>query len=244
MSLSKEDIDLIERYFDRRLNQNEKEAFNIKCLTSEAFKGEVDLRKNLIENIAELREDDLRKQFTSHMHSIDEKKKERVVLRKKLFVAASFLLILSSIGIYLTSDNTIGHQALFNEYYAAFDGIVHSRNQTALLSEGRTHYLNGNYEAALLPLIRLEKYTTSDLLMIGICYLETNQPALALKWFSKIEADAAQDILSVRDWYIALVYLKNGQLDKCKETLMSKTITNSIYSKRSKALLNEDLFDD
>lgn len=244
MSLSKEDLHLIERHFDRLLNQNEKEAFNLKYLASGEFKNEVDLRKNLINNVEELREDDLRKQFTSHMHSMDDKKKERIVIRKKLFAAASFLLILSSIGIYFTFDNTKSHQELFNEYYTTYDGIAHSRNQTDQLSEGRINYLNGNYEAALLPLLRLEEHAISDLLMIGICYLETNQPALALNWFSKIEVVGAKDVLSVRDWYIALAYLKNGQLDKCEETLMSKTITNSIYSKRSKALLNEDLFDD
>lgn len=244
MSLSKEDIDLIDGHFDRRLNQNEKEAFNVKYQVSGEFKNEVDLRKNLIKNVEELREDDLRKQFTAHMHSVDEKKKARIGIRKKLLVAASFLLIISSIGIYLISNHSEGHQALFNEYYVVYDGINHSRNQTDQLSEGKMDYLNRNYEAALVSLKLLDAHTNSDLLMIGICYLETNQPVLALKWFSKIEADDAKDILSVRDWYIALAYLKSGQLAKCKETLMSKTISTSIYAKRSKALLNEDLFDD
>lgn len=244
MSLSKEDIDLIERHFDRQLDQNEENTFEVKYLTSGAFKEEVDLRKNLIENVEELREDDLRKQFTSHMHVLDEKKRERAHLRKKSLVAASFLLILSSIGIYLTSDNTKGAQELFNEYYAAYDGIVLSRNQTDQISEGRMQYLKGNYEGALAPLTALETPTTSDQLMVGICYLETDQPEHALNWFSKIEADAFQDILAVRDWYMALAYLKNGQPNECKEILRGKTISNSIYSNRAKALLSERLFDE
>lgn len=242
--MNKEDINLIERYFDRRLNQTEKEAFKIKYQASEVFKQEVDLQSNLIDNVEELRDLDLKKQFTSHMHSIEEKKKERIVRRRKYLVAASFLLILTSIGSYLTAINTKNHVDLFNEYYTAYDGIILSRNQIRQQPEGRMNYLSGNYAEALPSLLKLKAYNTSDLLMIGICYLETNQPALALTWFSKIQADDTQDILSVRDWYTALAHLKNGQIDKCQEALNSKTITNSIYSQRSKALLNEDLFDE
>ena len=87
-------------------------------------------------------------------------------------------------------------------------------------------------------------HQNADLLMIGICYLEMDQPEHALNWFSKIEADATQDILSVRDWYIALSYLKNGQLTSCEEVLRGTTISDSIYSNRAKALLNERLFDE
>lgn len=242
MSLSREEIDLIDGHFDQRLDQNEKETFDLKYRASDEFKEEVDLRNNLIKNVAEFREEDLRKQFTAHMHVLDEEKKERNLSMKNFSVAASFLLILTSVGIYLTVEKTPNYQEVFNAYYAAYDGIALSRNQNDQVSEGRINYLKKNYQAALLPLLKLEPYTTSDLLMIGICYLETDQPILALEWFSKIEADATQDIAAVRDWYIALAHLKNGAIDPCKAVLMRETISNSIYSKRSKALLNEDLF--
>lgn len=125
------------------------------------------------------------------------------------YAAAGLVLLAMS---YFMLRNEVGNQ-LFDEYYVAPQQFVVNveRGETAELTAEQKaywHYDRKEYDVAknlFLQLLKDDSDKADYHFYLGICYLETDEPQLALTEWAKISEGKWQE---AAQWYSALCYLK------------------------------------
>ncbi|NNF34881.1 MAG: hypothetical protein HKN68_12275 [Saprospiraceae bacterium] len=193
--------------------------------------------KQLIKTLAK---QDLKALAESELKEYKEKPKP-VISTKRISAVAAVAVILFL--IYFTYNNlnqSIDHNQLFVEYFEApphtsSRGSSESLDSWNLIIE---HYLRGEYIRVIeeLPSLLQDPNFNSDesaKLYLGISYLMENQYDNAHKWFQQVSVEST--FIQDAEWYTAMTYLKEGEMDAAISTL-NMIVDQPKHYKRKEAL--------
>jgi tetratricopeptide (TPR) repeat protein len=139
------------------------------------------------------------------------------LVRFTMAAAASILLLF--IGVRLYTASQITPQKLYNESFVDL-------NVSATRGAGNTtSVIEGLYQQKAYTSIiktRTAAISSKDSLLIGLSYLQTEQPVKAIESFNQLRG-GANEFQQDAEFYAALSYLKNREYDKALE-LMQKII--------------------
>ncbi len=247
MQYSPENID---RYLDGTLERTELEAFEQALQEDQQLSREVEIQRELRRGIRnrgnDLLKDRLRKihteEITSNQEGVDKKeKKGRVVaLRWPMLGAVAAVLLL--IAVFVLFPGQQSPEELFAQNYEPYEISLVQRGEDAdALAKADEDYRSGNYQTAITSLETLLQNQPANAklhLVLGICYLETDQLQQARDHFglalnNGLYKDKAQ-------WYLALSYLKEGKIQLARSYLEPlREDQNSIYREKAAQLLKK-----
>ena len=245
MALSEQDLDLIESYLEGGLSPEEKSLVESKMADSPEFAQEVDFQRKVLAQIQAERKSRMKAEMLTDFRQMKAVQAEEPVKRGVPWYWAAAAAIVLVGAFYFVVNNQPGPEALFDDYYQAYDGVVIARGEETALVNGINAYKNEDYEQALEVLLNVEHTDLPEgqrQLLIGNCYMNLDQPNKALASFGRIDDQVAVNILYNRDWYIALALLKSGDVANARQSLEQIATSSNIYASQAQALLEESVF--
>jgi tetratricopeptide (TPR) repeat protein len=231
----KNQTELIEKYIDNELTQDQRKYVEQLIADDEEFAKEFQLRLNINHAIMENDIVLLRKNLEDICRNSTQDKGtiiKRLYERKWHLVAAS-ATILIVIGSFLLSDiSPTNTESLFKDNYKfevcieverGSNSTIDKNIKTALL-----HYNNSEFKKAIAILKDNQKDIISKF-YLGLSYIETKKYNKAIICFQDVLDDNSNLFLEQSKWYKGLCYLK---LDKKKD---AKDVFQEIIK-------NDDLF--
>lgn len=246
MPLSEKEIELIDKFLNDSLSQEDQTMFDRFIESSKDFTDELNLQRKLVASI-EANEFIKKRQEVNQILETHEDRpivKTIDIRRRWYLVAASLLLVcLFFLWPIIYGNNS---EEIFNEYYASYEGLVISRADsnndhieglqeynTLHFTEALPKLLNSNYDGALRGEVNL---------MIANCYIIENELDSGQAWLNRITKSHSKHSIENRDWYTALILLQKGEIEESKGTLEKIANSSSTFAAKSKRLLKEDVF--
>jgi hypothetical protein len=219
----RDDQDLIEDYCQNRLSEKDSKSVEERCRRDPEF----DARVRQERLIREATGDKAAQDFVVKTDTVIRRSggNDRMAGKGRLhwwLLAASFLVIV--LAYFLSRESTADLSELYAEYYEPYPFILSRRG----LDEDRIKLLTNAYEEGQWRKVETEIQTMPDSVLIApmrdlylaVALLEQDRPEEArnlLQSYRDVPVDDLyQDIL---EWYLALVYLRDGDLTGTKEVL-------------------------
>ena len=211
-------LDQVDRYLSDQMSTQEKRVFEFEIENNEKLKQQINEHKKsieLINLIGQQESNDWIKQIVQNVN--EEPSKSNYIPFKKIFaIAASFVIIVIGAAKFFPgfiSNETSSSLAIYNQYYQPF----HESQMSSDKQQALDLYTKKKYTEALILFEQISPKSTSENLMLGICYLETGNDQQALLQFKKhFENHRYGDEAK---WYAALIYLKQDKIKDCKSLL-------------------------
>jgi predicted Zn-dependent protease len=231
---------LIEKYFEGTLTQDEQTAFNELLKTNKAFANEVTLQQQLKTAIT-IQERAKTKNF---LKNIDTSQSQKVSSFKWLYAAAAILLIVLS-GIWVFTQKPDGKE-LFAAYYQPYPNtiapIVRGENNTIKDSVyiAFAAYENKEYTVASAQFNALYNSTGKSYFKIyeAVCLLALDKSQEAIQILTK-NIYEEEDTQIIKNWYLALAYIKQNNFANAKPLLQQVVATENIVQQPAQKLLEK-----
>jgi tetratricopeptide (TPR) repeat protein len=240
-----EKTELLQRYYDGTISGAELSKVEILLKEEPELVAELQQIRNVEMALHGLGVGHLRDEMTQWEKEMNlEKTKGRTIpLYFMLSIAAVGLLLIVA-GIFLFFPENASNQQLYTSYFTPYEDMISVRGdeETVLLNEAMSAYNEGNYEAATPRLQRYAALTDARPeihLYLGISLMQTNQDAAALESL-KISLDQPL-VQQQAEWYIALAYLKQDDMDRARQQLEEIANNSGHYKQESARNLLESL---
>ena len=219
----------IEDYLLGRLSQEEQAAFEKELATNQILQDEVSFRRLTIHGVKQSGKDEMRDRLKKIHKEYERKNDNQIntkinqIWPKWIGIAASVLLLITA-GIFFLDKNEFNSQVAFNEYYEAVPlrlATRDSKTEKTILQLSEL-YNNKEYKKALpyfQNMLDIDSQNTRMRLGAGICHLELNQLNSARAQFLDIIKAKDFRLQHQANWYMALTYLKEGNLVEVKKYL-------------------------
>jgi len=219
----------IEKFLLGQLNQEEYEAFEKALISDQSLREEVSFRKLAIKGTKLSGKNELKDRLKKiHNKYESNSKSERQTKKINLWtkwigVAASFTILITS-GLFLFNNNEFDTQIAFEKYYKPAPLRLASRDLNAekTILQLNEYYNNNEYDKALpffQKFLAIDSTNSRIRLGAGICHLELNQLNLARTQFLSIIKVRDFRLQFQASWYMALTYLKEGNLEEAQKYL-------------------------
>ncbi len=235
--------DLISKYIQKILTQEEQIEFDIRFENDEDFKKELLFHKNL-KRVGQQKDEDNFKSFLSHLETsgsnIDEKKN----YFKKWFYLAASIIVITGLTYFYNKNKGHTPEELFATYFEPYQNamqpLVRGEELNSNTKIAFNAYENGNFKEALDLFDNVLKEQPNDTITFykAITLLELNDTKNAISLLEK-KWQVSNSFREKKFWYLALSYIKiNDPKGAEKNLLLLRDIPESNYKKEeSKALL-------
>jgi tetratricopeptide (TPR) repeat protein len=223
-------IELFEQYCSNELSENDRLVFE-KRLESEA-----NLKKDFMafievkESLNHANNKRLKDKVKLSLEKIEQKEYQRE--RRPMYLTAASVLVICCLSfyVYMNSSKT---DTLYSKYYTPYSettSVLSSNNSS--LEECLNEYNQEAYQRALDCFSELSP-NSEMYFYLGMCYANLEDTKLAIKSLVKVE-ELGANFLEETNWYLALLYLKQDNLNEVKERLgQVLNRPNSNYKKMS-----------
>ncbi|MEO1260013.1 MAG: tetratricopeptide repeat protein [Bacteroidota bacterium] len=253
------DQQIIERYFENDLNQEELTAFEKRLSEDAAFARAFEEEKELMEGIEAFGNDQLRIQLdmihaeeTGMVDTSKEVEPPKIfdpfevpkedgkvvnMVRRRWWLAAAVIGI-GVVARWLFSTRKPNPQQLYAMFAVHNFDLTEMGDNEELLTQAEALLKNGKYAEAL-PLLDAYLETNPDQPKVrlnrGAALLENGQYTDALSVFQDIASDTPI-LANDAHWYTALTFLKQGDVENCKKALNQISGTSTKYKDVNKLL--------
>lgn len=229
--------ELIEKYFAKSLNNDEKSLFDQLMQTSETFREQV------------VYEEDVQKAITLNERQALKKKLQSFEIKKPKrnytiwYAAASFAVMLG-IG-YWTFSNQVDTNAVYEEYYQSYPNVVaptvRGENSTDIKSEAFYSYDSGDYAKALTLFSKLYDTEKEDysLFYKSLSLMELKRYDEALTSFEQFDLQKNNGFTPYVKWYKALTLVKLEQEEKALVLLQELANSANPMQKMAKDIITD-----
>jgi tetratricopeptide (TPR) repeat protein len=101
----------------------------------------------------------------------------------------------------------------------------------------KNEHCNEKYNIFLTYFEKFNDLTNDELFLMANAYLGSGKPEKAIPILLNIAADNTNIHKESADWYLALAYLKQGNISECRNWLEKiKAHTTNVYKKRANDL--------
>ncbi len=240
-------MDQIDKYLSGDLNAQELQAFEERLQTDSKFAEEVRLRQDMNNYLINK---DKKEAFKNQLDEIgddffEEKPEARIKpigkssnnLSRWLKVVAAVAAV--AVIVYLLAPSP----DLYKEFaqHQPIQLTEKSSDQSALITETEKNFNAGNYTQALQTADRLLAIQSDDLqvqMVKSICLIETKQTQGARGILQPIAEGASAHKIEAQ-WYLALSWLKEKDVEKTKLALEEIENTDPFFYKKAQRLLSK-----
>lgn len=214
-----ENEELIEKFFEKALTPSELRDFNEKLAANQDFREAFELQRSIKKVVAVSERNTLKNQLQQFEEA---KTKSKNRFRWQFAAAAVAILMIS---VYLLNSYSANNlEQLFEAYYEAYPNtempMVRNAKQNSLPVQAFAAYEKGDFATASQLFSQL---TSEDYAVFykAICEIENKNHEVALKLLQNKNFGADYKLKAT--WYLAMLHLKMGDVEKAK-TLLSKLI--------------------
>jgi hypothetical protein len=253
MNYSQNDIDLVERYFDNTLTEQETAQLKYRLDSDSELKRLFEQEKLLINTIRyQGAQNNL--QFLKQLEQTLEQPQGRLNMKPwYYYAAAACIALLIAAGIFWPSSQDTSkdlYAAYFEPYPNVFEPTLRSSNAASHLrgsitatserSEAFKAYEDENYEKAsrLFATLIKENKEPGMLLLLGNSNLALGRTTEAKENFSEL-ITTFDDLDIQAKWFLSLCYLKEGNVTQARELLKELGDTEISYATKARELLNK-----
>ena len=226
-------LKLFEHYLSGNLNQKEMEVFENRLNTDKELAAEFELFKDMMGGLR-LRNNKQLKNRLNEIHAQEIDKSAEAVLRpirwKSAFAVAAACLVLITAYFVLCNDQ-LSPEAIYASHFEPYepDWTTRGTEDELTAAQVKNLYEDKQYQelAQVIFADSLQRKLTSvKFTMIkGIVSLEIDRYEEARRYFNSV---ANNPLLQAEaQWYTALSYLKENNIEKCKEILEQFAKDNS-----------------
>ena len=170
-----------------------------------------------------------------------------IIKHSKKWVAAAAITLLLALGgsTYLITNQPVSNEKVFNEYYKPYKVTISYRSAdnelNNMLTSAFQAYKDQNFTQALALFQKVlnKREDIAARMYSGISYIELEEYRKANKSFRKVLDGGDNLFLDQAKWYLAMCYLKVGNLDKAKHWLNNLKSTSNFYKERANEVLSE-----
>ncbi len=224
--------DLIDRYFENTLSDEEKRVFFTLLDKDDLLKEEFNFQQNL-KNAVHAKEREELKYFLKKLEATRKQKKWSWIAG----TAAVFLLVLGL--VFIPFKNT--EYRLAEKYFHPLPNIINpiqrgdgGRDNTNLAFE---KYEAENYNGAVVEFEKFKEQPFAKL-YLGISYLALKNPSKAIEILESF-SHTDLPLETYRKWYLALAYLETGEKRISKELFLDLSKFKNPVQEQSKQILME-----
>lgn len=229
MSMSNEE--LLDAYFERTLSDEEEREFQRLMQEDAGFRDEFAFRQELRQALRRQEREELRNLLTGHAG----KSRQFSVRRYIPVMVAATIVLLVAIG-YLIMKDTVRPDptALYLAYFEPYENVIHPIERgnpvQDLVSRAFYAYENENYEEAIELFGQLAVQEPDPYIDFynGIVLLQLDRDQEAVARFQEYLGSDGP-LKDRAEWYLALGYLKLGELQKARE-LLTKLSNDKAYN--------------
>lgn len=246
MERTAELFELIEDYLSGGMGETERAAFELRIRESKELEMEVEKHRILSEAL----KDDAALAFRKKVSTIAADFKEAKIgapdphrigtPRSGFLKLAAAVIVLLGLGVVLWWQ-VIASESTFDRYYEPYatEGAMRGADDDALSAVAKD-YAHGKYVEVIPELVHLiEQHPekTELQLYLAISYLQTDRAQLAITLLKRIEVGNAR--FEAARWYLALSYLKTGDVAAATPVLEELIAYDGIYRTQAEAALGE-----
>ncbi|MDY8138477.1 hypothetical protein [Aquimarina sp. 2201CG5-10] len=244
MKRTQEIFEKIEGYLAKTLSQEERAAFEKELSINPELENEVEKHRILHQTLSDQDTLDFKEKLIKISKEI--KEEEQIKSTNKSFFSywkiAASIIVLLGIGAILWSTIEPGDKMtdLYLSYYVAYPVEDATRGGTKDdLDAIMTDYVKKNYDKVINALETSPLLSDKEQLRLylGNSFLNNNQEEKAILQFQNIQADSR--FYEDANWYLALTYLKLGEVKKIPPLLQEIIQYNGIYKNKASKLLDE-----
>ncbi len=230
--------ELIERFFENQLSDEEQKIFQNYLDTDPVFAEEFAFQKNVKQAIVLNERAELKKK----LQSFESPKSSRKWI-SKWSVAASIVVVVGA-GFWFMNQSPNGAE-LYDEYYQSYPNVVaptvRGESKTDLKSQAFYEYDSGNYQKAYDLFSQLYATDKDDyaLFYSSLSLIELNKPQEAITLMDEFDLNKNNGFTPYVKWYKALSYLKIDQKEKAIELLRSLVDNQNPLQEQAQNLLKE-----
>lgn len=242
MKDSIQNIDLVERYFDNEMTEDEKVTFNEQLKSDVELKHLFDREKLLINTVrfgAAKNHLDFFKELEKSLPTVDVEQKNATWV---YYAAAASITIAIVAGIFLLRTTEPTPAELYAEYFTphpnSFEPIVRGTDELTPRAKAFQKYEEGDYQqaAALFSELLGENREPEILLLLGNANLAVGKTEDAKSNFNEV-IRISENLKAAAEWYLSLCYLKNGETEAGMEILKSLATSDSKYAPKAQDLI-------
>ena len=237
MLLSDHDIDLIQRYIDNNLSDDELTLVKSRIADKE-FYDELKLQKTIASGLEEQQRLKLREELKGSLRNVkidvDDFREGKSV---RWYWAAAAVVALAVVSlIYFLPSPKEAAGSLFQAYYKPYPIAPLVRGDNTQTTEVLEKYNTGDYTgAAELLTGSISKASSEEekiylKLLLGNCYLNTNQLQNAMLLFKEVMESKELLLAQHATWYYALALVRNNEIDKAVTVLNDIIELKSMYA--------------
>lgn len=229
---------LLERYFEHQLSEEEQNILQNYLDTDASFAEEFAFQKNVKQAIT-LNE---RAKLKQKLQSFESPKSTKKWI-SKWSVAASIAFVLGASYWFMNqSPDTI---ELYDQYYQSYPNVVaptvRGESTSDLKSQAFYEYDSGNYPKAYELFSQLYANDKDDyaLFYSSLSLIEMDKPQEAIALMDQFDLTKNNGFTPYFKWYKALSYLKIGEKEKATELLQSLSENQNPQQEQARKLLEE-----
>ena len=234
--------ELIADYLKNRLSHEAQQEFDHLMATDSEFAKEVTFQENLKSVIKKEEHTQLKQQLKA-FETLDTAAPAKSYL--KWFIAASIVALLAIPSMWFFTNTSINNDELFAANFEPYRNVVHPivRGETAqdIKTKAFIAYETKNYEEALGYFNKILKESEDETILFykANVLLQLNKGDDAIAIFEN-NLKTSDSLNEKNQWYLALAYLKNNNIDQAKHQLQALITSNSKFkSKTAKQLLKK-----
>lgn len=243
MNQSSNDIELIERYFDNALTDQENDHLKSRMKTDQELKRLFEQEKLLISTIRyQAAQKDL--QFLKQIEKNLNKPKPLHFIRHWHYYAAAACVTLLIIAGLIFPLKDASPEKLYADYFKPYPNVFEPAVRGADVFNQRKEaflaYENADYKRAvqLFTLLQKENSDPGILLLLGNANLMLGNTSGAQQNFNDLITQY-DDLDLQAKWFLSLAYLKSGEIDQARKLLEELGNTEISYSEKAKELLQK-----
>ena len=165
----------------------------------------------------------------------------------KMWYAIAAVLVLATISTfsYFYFNKPTPNAELFAEYFSPYPSTMPEIRRPSAASGDALEIALSAYDREKSPAtLRLFEQVLDETpenltarFFIGNLYLSMKKPQLAIQSLQKVIDAGANEFTGAATWYLALAYLLNNDLAKCRDLLSELSSTSGFYQQRANELL-------
>jgi tetratricopeptide (TPR) repeat protein len=244
---TKFDIDLIDRYIEGKLTNEDLILFEEKLKSDPEFAQDVETHKMAINVIFLHSRDELKKKLND-IH--DNRMNKAFTMNVSYRVAASIAVIflVSSVVFYLAVIRTPDYSKLFDDTFVPYQDMIsqqsrgdNNENKT-LINDAMNYYNQKKFDKAILifdKILRSKQSNDAVIYYYGISCLGSKENNIAIELLSQLSVNPESMFYEQARWYLALGYLfkkdKENTVKILHDIIRNKTFNNE----KAKELLDD-----
>lgn len=232
--------DLINGYFEGSLTSSELDELEGLRQSDPDFDADFKFQRELRRSLKKSERQEIKAMFSEL--KVEQKIEPKLVKMRPWLVAASIALLAGLASWFFFNTNTIDTDKLYASNFVPYENVVSPIERGNQIEDLKTRafaaYENKEYQKALnlFTELRLQGGDAYVDFYKGIVQMELNQHEKAIEILDGYIRNEGQ--LSDRaTWYLALAYLKIGEISECKIQLTKLIAMNSFKTESAQKLL-------